>query len=468
MRTALTTLATCLLAAAAATASPTSAWAAGVTKGPWVQRVTASTAEIRVEVQPAQPVKVELEMPTHRVVESTASSLHVIPLDGLEPGSRYAAKLRVGDVERPFAFTTAPRDDASASFRFIVYGDNRTDDAGHAAVVAAIARHPTDLLVHSGDFVENGASKEQWQGFFDVEAPLLRDRCLLSAVGNHELTDGAGTEWVRYFGPAKPATVDELASTHRWGSARFFMINGMVNYGPGRARSWLENALKEADSEPGLVWRIVVVHHSPWSSGPHGNNARLLDAKIPALLRAHKVDLIVAGHDHIYERGFADGLAYVISGGGGAPLYRIRSRSPSARRAESVHHFVEVEATPSALRLSAERVDGSTIERCGLVKESNGATWDCDGERLEPASSKRPESDKAREPTGTQSAPAPPATEKSAPSTSRCGCRVVGDSASHEPLALVGGGLGIALLFCRRRRTRHAILRACASRPPRS
>lgn len=463
MRTALSTLATCLLAA---TAFPSSAWA-GITKGPWVQRVTASTAEIRLEVQPAQAVKVELETPSPRTVESPSTTLHVIPLGALEAGKHYVAKVRVGDAERAFGFTTAPAEDSAAPFRFVAYGDNRTDDAAHAAVVAAIARHPTDLLVHSGDFVENGGSKEQWQGFFDTEAPLLRDRCLISAVGNHELTDGAGVEWVRYFGPTKPASVDELASTLRWGNARFFMINGMVKYGPGRARSWLEKALEQADNEPALVWRIVVVHHGPWSSGPHGSNTRLLDAKIPALLRRHKVDLLLAGHDHIYERGFAEGLAYVITGGGGAPLYRIRSRSPSARRAESVHHFVEVEATATALHLSAERVDGSTIERCGLVKESNGATWDCDGERVEASGGNGAS---AADATGKPQEPArgaTPTTDKPA-SSSRCGCRVVGNAAMSGSLALESAALGAALFLWRRRRTRHAILAACASRRPRS
>ena len=52
----------------------------------------------------------------------------------------------------------------------------------------------------------------------------------------------------------------------------------------------------------------------------------------PLLAAAH-VDVLFSGHDHIYERGMGttpEGkLTYVVTGGGGAPLY-----NPSLPRAE--------------------------------------------------------------------------------------------------------------------------------------
>ena len=121
----------------------------------------------------------------------------------------------------------------------------------------------------------------------------------------------------------------------------------------------------------------MVVHHGPWSSGPNGNNARLHEAGIIPLLAAHKVDLIISGHDHIYERGWAEGLAYLVSGGGGAPLDAIASRLPQARKVESVRHFVDVSVSAASMQIVAVRSDGSTIERCALSKSPGG--WDCDG-----------------------------------------------------------------------------------------
>ena len=100
---------------------------------------------------------------------------------------------------------------------------------------------------------------------------------------------------------------------------------------------------RKADAEPGLAWRIVVVHHGPWSARPaRPQPAARRRRGVPELLAAHKVDLVFAGHDHIYERGDGGSLKYVVSGGGGAPLYAIAHDAPTTRKAEAAYHFVEV------------------------------------------------------------------------------------------------------------------------------
>lgn len=415
---------------------PANAVAPRIAKGPWVQRVTSATALVRVEVAPPAAVTLEIGSgsdPTRRRTydSNELRSRHAFPVTGLEPSTRYTYSVRVDGVTKAAAFVTAPPDASDRPFHFLVYGDNRSDDAGHAAVVRAMVPSNAELLVHTGDFVENGASPSQWQTFFDVESPLLTNRAIYTTVGNHELTDGAGLAYAQYFGPADmpPAETrpEHLDDTARWGNTRFFFINGMVSYASGVDRRWLENALAAADDEKGLVWRIVVVHHGPWSSGPHGNNARLHDAGVVALLKRHKVDLVLAGHDHIYERGWDDGLAYVVSGGGGAPPYRIKSRLPQTRSAEAVRHFVDVGVSSSALQIVATRSDSSIIERCGLAK---GSGWDCDP-------------------------PIRPPSETTAPGSSRCTCDVVGARRDGAP-SLVGAVLGATALAAARRRRRAA------------
>ena len=423
-----------------------------LTKGPWVQSVTSDSAVIRVEVDPPSPVSVELSGPTaggsHSVVVSSeARSFHAISLKGLLPSKSYTYSVRGPRGTKSAAFVTAPPDEGDAPFRFLVYGDNRTDDAAHATLVRAMAAVSSDFLVHTGDFVEDGASSAQWETFFEIEAPLLGTRSIFSAVGNHELTDGAGIAYARFFGPTVPPPGAEpsparsagptakrpehLRGSHRWGNTRFFFLNGMVSYQGTAERSWLEQELTKADTEAGLKWRVVVVHHGPWSSGPHGKNARLHDAGIIPLLGAHKVDLVLSGHDHIYERGFSDGLAYVVSGGGGAPVYKVKSVLPPAKKVESVHHFVEVKVNAVSMQLAAVRADGTTIERCALNKGFTG--WDCD------------------QPAGDLSAASSPSRASSpmAPSGARCGCDVVGGPATNHGAAVA---LATAAYLVRRRR----------------
>ena len=130
-------------------------------------------------------------------------ALHTILVKGLEPGTRYPFTVRAHGAPRYGAITTAPAEDSGAPFRFLVYGDNRSDDAGHAAVVRSMVASASSFVVNTGDMVENGGSASQWQTFFDIEAPLTRERPVFAVVGNHELVDGAGAEYVRYFGPAE-------------------------------------------------------------------------------------------------------------------------------------------------------------------------------------------------------------------------------------------------------------------------
>jgi len=449
-----------------------------IVKGPWMQHVTSTSAVVQVEVDPPAAVTLEIGMAaatgtadagTGSVVESReVRALHAILVRNLEPATRYPFAVRVRGAAKYGAITTAPRDDSTAPVRFLVYGDSRTDDAAHAALVRAMAVAPSAFLVGTGDLVDKGASAPEWQTFFDIEAPLLRERCLFSAVGNHELVDGAGALYVKYFGPAelpvavpKPATsslgavplaapqapadaggapfsLEQLSGTFRWGNVRFFLLNGMVDYASGPARAWIEKALTDADEEAGLVWRILVVHHGPWSSGPHGGNAHLLDAAMPAVFKAHRIDLVISGHDHIYERGAADGLAYLVSGGGGAPVYRVKKAGPTSRHYESVHHFIDATATASAIQLLAIRPDGSTIERCALRKVGG---WDCDAPDLATA-------------TGGSSAGGSSTLPPEAPvsSRSRCGCDVVGAGPTSVAAVALGGAAVVALR--RRRRAR--------------
>lgn len=443
------------------------AWGAGpITKGPWIQHVTSTSAVIRVEVDPPAPLTLELGMSGPStltdaargiVVESREKrALHSIVLRGLDPATRYPFTVRSGGAQRYGAVTTAPREDSGATFRFLIYGDNRTDDASHAAVVRAMETAHADFLINTGDLVESGGSPPQWQTFFDIEAPLTRERPVFSCVGNHELHDGAGIEFVRYFGPASlpaselapapaatgqpvadaaaaPVSLEQLSGTFRWSNARFFLVNGMVDYTKGPTRAWLDKALTDSDKEPDLVWRVVVVHHGPWSSGPHGDNPLLHEAKIPQLLREHKVDLVISGHDHIYERGTAAGLAYVVSGGGGAPIYRVKQTEPTSRRYESVRHFIHVSASSVAMQLEATRPDGSMVERCALRK---GAGWDCDGAKSEVDAKTGSSGDSA--------------SSGQAQSSSKCGCRTTGGDGNGGRQALgfllMGAVLGAGLL----------------------
>jgi hypothetical protein len=430
------TLALSLGAWSAAEAAP----AAGLAKGPYLTGLSDVGVEVRFELDAAAPASVEVTPGAgdgggaKRRAGDAAASMHMVRVSGLEPARAYDYAVVVGGaVVGRGHFVTAPRGDAGQPVKFLLYGDDRSNDAVHAAIVQSMMALPSDFLVSTGDLVADGGSAADWATFFRVEQPLLRDRALFLAIGNHELYDDeAGSNFARYFGYPDAGAAPQPYGTVRWGSVRFFFLNGMHDWQGGAERAWLEHALAQADGEAGLVWRVAVVHHSPWSSGPHGPNLELLDAHIPDLLADHHVDLLLAGHDHIYERGDAGRLKYLVSGGGGAPLYPIEHPAATMRKAESAYHFVEVTLTGDALHLEAHRLDGTTLDSCGFTR---GSPWDCDP---------KPRSD----PPGTTAAPS---LAQETPSRSRCGCVLPGAPAGFGGAALLAlGGAGAAM--ARRRR----------------
>jgi hypothetical protein len=289
-------------------------------------------------------------------------------VSGLDSKTTYhyvVASSRGGNAEG--AFTTAPSDGDVSDVRFVLYGDDRGGTSAHEMLVKRVYDEPADFLLNTGDLVADGRVGALWENFFHIEDKLLRDHCLFTAIGNHELVQENGASYLKYFGTAEQQQKHDFYTTFRWGFMRFFVLNGEGSF-LGEDRAWLERELAKADAEPNLAWRIVLVHDGPFSSGLHGDNEKMQGADV------------LSGHDHIYERGASDGLRYVVSGGAGAPLYPIRHLRATARKVESVYHYVVFEMSPDKGRITAKRLDGSVIEQVGFTKRN---MWDDDGPVLD-------------------------------------------------------------------------------------
>jgi 3',5'-cyclic AMP phosphodiesterase CpdA len=83
-------------------------------------------------------------------------------------------------------------------------------------------------------------------------------------------------------------------------------------------QQWLESELAKPRTTPFLA---VAAHHPLYSNGQHRDNPKLI-AQWDSLLRRHKVDLYLSGHDHDLQHLEFKGhpTSFVISGGGGAEL----------------------------------------------------------------------------------------------------------------------------------------------------
>ena len=123
---------------------------------------------------------------------------------------------------------------------------------------------------------------------------------------------------------------------------------------------WLDDALASSTSQ----WKVVCLHHPLYSSGRNGSTPGLADALEP-VLAAHHVDLVLAGHDHHYERTAPiRGITHVVSGGGCKCTGVRPSRFTAV--ADSTLQFLHVDVDGDRLTTRCIRPNGTLADRFEL------------------------------------------------------------------------------------------------------
>lgn len=352
-----------------------------IVRGPIVQRVGPKDATIVVETD--LPVRAEIaygprpeELTRVAGAGRPPSTRHEIPLGDLHGGPVYYQVLTDEDRTPVLSFHPAPA--PGEPIRFAVYGDVRNGHDVHASIVAAILAEAPDFVIFTGDMVMRGSDEADWQKFFEIASPLLARIPVYPAIGNHDLGETGDRrrrfEDIFSLWPGPP----DRAPGAGWYAFRVGDVEIVVldsnRYADPAQLAWLDAELSRARARgPRAIF--VATHDGPFSRGPHGGNELAATLYVP-LLRRHGVAALFAGHDHIYQRGVAGGLPYVVSGGGGAPLYPITCGVPGRRRcaqddgavtARSVHHYVMVEVYRDYARLCPRLPDGTPLEECFTI-----------------------------------------------------------------------------------------------------
>jgi hypothetical protein len=172
----------------------------------------------------------------------------------------------------------------------------------------------------------------------------------------------------RYFDV--PANGPERGVTYSFehGNSLFVVLNSNASFVGTQQTAWARGLLESAASNPAIRHIFVFLHHSPYASGIHGENDDAQIAGLPRILTQYGVDVVFAGHDHVYERGEAEGLRYIVSGGCGAPLYPRRKINDYTAWFESTAHFVRVTVRGDEVEYAALRPGGSLIDSFKYIK----------------------------------------------------------------------------------------------------
>lgn len=262
---------------------------------------------------------------------------------------------------------------ARDTFRFVALGDTGTGDEGQLAVARRMAvlydEQPFETALLLGDNVyPSGDAADLPEKFERPYAELLRRGVRFRAVlGNHDVKNGRAAQIA--YAPFNMGGRAYYSFTAANGLVEFFALDS--NRIDQAQAAWLEGALAASKAR----WKIVFLHHPPYSSGmKHGSSSNLRSVVEPLFVR-YGVAAVFSGHDHVYERIKPQrGVQYFVSGAGGQ-LRRgnLDRRSPLfAAGDDQVNSFMYVEVTPERLQFRSIGADGRTLDEGRLAPVQAG------------------------------------------------------------------------------------------------
>ncbi|RZL13487.1 MAG: T9SS type A sorting domain-containing protein [Hymenobacter sp.] len=241
---------------------------------------------------------------------------------------RFAA---IGD----YGFMGAPERDVANLVKswnpdfIITLGDNNYDVGDSATIDQNIGQY-----YH--EYIYNYKGRYGPKTFSDRFFPSL---------GNHDYYTRNGEAYRDYFTLPGNGRYYELVR----GDVHLFAVNSDPAEPDGVSATsvqarWLRAALAASTSR----WNVVYLHHAPYSSGFHGSTT---DLQWP--FRAWGASVVLAGHDHNYERLVADSLLYIVNGLGGRSLYpNTRPRLAQSQKSFNADYgALLLHATPDSLTL---------------------------------------------------------------------------------------------------------------------
>ena len=223
---------------------------------------------------------------------------------------------------------------------FLVVGDNRSGGEIYENIIASITSSLTfaSCLINTGDMIAIPGNRRQWEYFLNVTAPVAAIMPWYATIGNHDVNSLATQ---RIYQEVMDLPGNELYYSFDTINSHFIVLDteipGQVGGIVGEQLIWLKQDLQTFANSAEYVF--VFTHRPVYPQGRYRGEDLANADELHQLFTEHGVDIIFSGHEHqyyIYPKG---SLHYVVTGGGGAPIYE-------GGTGESFHHYLLVELLP--------------------------------------------------------------------------------------------------------------------------
>jgi hypothetical protein len=255
-----------------------------------------------------------------------------------------------------------PVPDAPGSYRVAVIGDMGEGSAAESRTAAQIAKWKPTHVATVGDNVYPLGREKDWARRFDPQFEQLRmSTTWYPALGNHDYYAGDLTPYFSRF----PQLKGQAYYSWNLGPAQFFVLDTEQRLdGASAQQAWLAAELARSTAQ----YKVIQMHR-PMVSSRAGAIGRNMYGSLGPLLSKHGVQLVLAGHEHGYERSkVVDGTLFMVTGGGGAATYGYPGRQPehSLVRGARHHHLqLSFDAAQMVVRAVDDRgavMDTTTVK----------------------------------------------------------------------------------------------------------
>ncbi len=301
--------------------------------GPFLQQMTPTGVHVKWETDYSGVGKVQVRNLENNSLttftDTQNTQLHDVAITGLEPGISYNYSISVNNADdfynRPYFNISIPQNPVKDGLRIVALGDCGTGTSEQALLqqqlVQFTSRKKADALLLLGDNAYYAGLKNEYKSkFFDVYGTdLLPSTTLWPAPGNHDYGDNTFS-YPYYFDlftlPTNAesgglASLSESYYAYNIGDVHFISLDSFgsadgkrMSDSTSKQFRWLVEDLKQNKQN----WTIVYFHHPPFSLGSHNADQ---EAELTAIRKTivpvfdkYKVDLVLTGHSHTYERSY--------------------------------------------------------------------------------------------------------------------------------------------------------------------
>ena len=310
-----------------------------ITRGPYLQVSTPTSMIIRWRTDAAVASKINFGLTQNSLnlskTDDSPKTEHIIMIDNLKPDTKYFYGVWSGNTLLQASidnfFVTSPPVGTEKKVTIWALGDMGMGTESQTKVYQQYLKYTdrkhTNLWLLMGDNAyAQGIDWEFQQRFFEYYQTdiLMKQTVLMPTPGNHDYSPTANNyriedPLVAYFNIFSFPTKGESGGVPS-GSKAFYSYDyanihfiSLDSYGregedrsmfakDGEQMKWLEKDLKANKQK----WTIVYWHHPPYTMASRNSDIEV-DLKairegVVPILDKYKVDLVLNGHSHVYER----------------------------------------------------------------------------------------------------------------------------------------------------------------------